>query len=135
MGFAYFNNQVDIDFNFNAAITTTGTSSTAFDRAVVEGSFLASVNVRSGGTNEMAISIEHSDASGSGFTAVPAAALINTDTGVPATFASVTAGGGTQTLGLRADLLKRYVRFTFSGASLTQNASAVFAFQRKYTES
>lgn len=135
MGFAYLNNGLDVDIVTNANITTTGGSSSELDLVNVEGSLLAVLSVRASGTNTMTTVIEHSETSGSGFTTVDAAAVIDPDTGVADAFDTVSTSASEQVRGLRRDLLKRYIRFTYSGTSLDQNVAAAFVYQKKYSDS
>lgn len=134
MGFVYANNAIDVDIVSNANITSTGGSSSVLDLVNVEGSLLAFLSVRASGTATMTTVIEHSESSGSGFTTVSASAVIDPDTGDADAFDDVSTSASEQIRGLRRDLLKRYIRFTFSGTGLDQNVSAGFVFQKKYTD-
>lgn len=99
---------------------------TAVDIAAYTGNnMLAWVNapVASSG-DTITFTVEHSEASGSGFSAVPAAALVSAATGAAATFTVVTdAVAVSQALGLDMSLLKRYVRLvaTTAGSSIDVN--------------
>lgn len=106
----------------------------AVDTAVYEGALLVRVNapVASSG-DTITFTVEHSEASGSGFGAVPAAALVNADTGAAATFTVVTdAVEVYQTLALKKELLKRYVRVvaTTAGTSIDVIFSSTIVGQK-----
>lgn len=115
----------------NAAISGTGGSSTAVDVSDYISTLLLHVNARTGGTGAMTVAVEHSDTSGGIYAAVSAAAIVSLDTGEPATFANVSTTAYNATLGLRKDLLKKYVRVTFAGSGLTHNVAVVLVGEKR----
>lgn len=120
----------------NAAITTTGSAtvnSTVLDTANAEGQILLIVSARASGTGTMTIGVEHSF-DNTTFVSVPAAALVDAITGDQATFDVVTTSASTQARALRTDLLRRYVRVTYTGTDLAHNVAAAAVITRKYTE-
>lgn len=119
---------------FNAAVSGTGTSTTAVDVSGYYGTLVLNVAARSGGSGTMAIAVEHSDSASSGFVAVPTDALYNQGTGAAASFTSVTTAATNQSLGLVRQKLRQYVRVTFSGSGLTQNVAVTLAGTVPYTE-
>ena len=120
----------------NAAVTSSGTNSTALDTIPYDGQAFVLVDARSGGTNNVTISITHSDVSGSGYTAVPASAIYNQDTGDAFAFAVVGASASSQRCGLNLQQCKRYVRVELTGTTLSgHNFAVVVGAQPKYTES
>jgi hypothetical protein len=128
------NDAVRVTSVFNAAVSGSGASTTGVDITLFYGVLALNIAARAGGTNTMAIAIEHSDSLASGYTAVPAAALYDPSTGAPATFASVSTAATNQTLGLVTQQLRRFLRVTFSGSSLTQNVAVTLAGSVPYSE-
>lgn len=119
----------------NAVYTTSsGGSSAELDTAPYVGNIFIDVSARASGSNTTTVTVEHSDTSGSGFAAVPASALFNPNTGAAASFANISTTAYDSYLGLNRQQLKRYVRVTFAGTSITQNVSVVAAVQPEYTE-
>jgi hypothetical protein len=109
--------------------STTAVSGTGVDVTVFLGMLYVTVNapVASSG-DTLAIAVEHSETLASGYSAVPADALLN-DTGAPATFTTVTdAVAVFQTLSLKLERVRKYVRITVTatGASISIPVSAVF---------
>ena len=102
------------------AINGTGVDTRSF----VGNNFLVYVNAPVASTADtITFTVEHSEASGSGYSAVPAAALVDSS-GAAATFTVVTdAVAVSQALGLDASLTKRYVRIvaTTAGGSIDVN--------------
>lgn len=123
-----------LDNLFNAQVSGSGGNSSELDVEGFVGNIFLNVSARAGGTNTMAITVEHSETSGSGFGAVPADALFNILTGEDGTFTSVTTTATDESLGLNRQQLKRYVRVTFSGTTLTQEVSVVAAGQPQMTQ-
>lgn len=117
----------------NANVTTTGDSSTAMDVSKFIGNAFLNVSSRASGTNVATVTVEHSEASGSGFSPVPAGALLNPETGAPATFADIAATAVNTTLQLEVTRCKRYVRVTFAGTSLDHNIAVSATAERQYS--
>jgi hypothetical protein len=137
MPYAFGVNQLDVDVLTNANVTTSGAqtvNSSELDVSGVEGNILLTVSARASGTGTVTVAVEHSYTTSTGFTAVPAAALINANTGEADTFDTWSTAASTQTLGLRKDLLRRYVRVTYSGTNLNQNIATFAVTMFKYTE-
>ena len=118
----------------NAAVTGSGANSTALDVQPYDGNIFLLVDARSGGTNNVTIAVTHSD-DNSSFSAVPASAIFNIDTGAAATFSTVGASASSQRVGLNNQQLKRYVRVELTGTTLSgHNFAIVAGGQPKYTE-
>ena len=82
----------------------------------------------------MAITVEHSETTGTGFGAVPASALFDPLTGDADTFDAVTTAATDQTLALNRQQLKRFVRVVLAGTTITQNTAITAAAQPQMTE-
>jgi ABC-type nitrate/sulfonate/bicarbonate transport system substrate-binding protein len=126
--------QVELDVLLNAGVSnsSTTTASTGKDISQLTGVMALAINARSGGTGTVTVAIEHSDALASGYAAVDADAILNYETGEPVTLATFSNGGYDVVVGLRTNLLRRYIRVTFAGTSLTQNYSVTLVAQKKY---
>jgi len=126
---------IRLDSLYNGVITAgSGANSSELDVEGFVGNIFINVAARAGGTNSMAITVEHSETSGSGFEEVPASALFNPLTGEADTFDAVTTAATDQTLGLNRQQLKRYVRVVLAGTTITQNTAITAAGQPQMTE-
>lgn len=108
---------------------------TAVDVSAYDGPILVSVAAAAASSGDtITFTVEHSEAASSGFSAVPAAALVSPDTADTETFSVVDATGAvTETLALKREHLRRYVRIvatvagngtptaTFTGALVAFN--------------
>lgn len=117
----------------NEAVSGTGGNSDVLDMENVEGNVFINIAARAGGTNSMALTVEHSE-DNSSYAAVPASALFNPVTGEADTFDAVTTAATDQTLALNYQQLKRYLRVVYAGGTLTQNIAVTAAYQPKYGE-
>lgn len=72
-----------------------------------------------GGTNTATITLEHS-VDNSTWVTVPAAAVLNVNTGTPTTFSTFSTTGTNQTVTVNRELLRRYLRVTITGTTITQ---------------
>ena len=104
------------------ATITADAQTTALDQSVLEYNALITVSVAAGGTGTLSIAVTEADTIGGAYTAVPASALFNPDTGEDDTFDDVTTTESNQTLALNLDKCKRFVR-----AELTAGTSHVVA--------
>lgn len=119
----------------NAVYTaSSGGVSSELDTAPYVGNVWIGVSDRASGTAAATVTVEHSDTSGSGFTAVPASALFNPNTGAAASFPNLSTAAYSQYLGLNRQQLKRYVRVAIAGTTITHNVAVVAAVQQEYTE-
>lgn len=136
MSFAYLVKSLDLDIVLNAGVSasSTTTATTGKDISNLVGDILIGINARSGGTGTVTVAVEHSESLSTGYSAVPAAALIDAETGQPTTLATFSTTGYDVVVGLRRDLVKQYIRVTFAGTTLTQNYVVVIAEQKKYTD-
>lgn len=138
--FSYLANQLSINSSLAVQISTAAAGAingTAVDIGELEGPLLVAVDAPlASASDTITFTVEHSTASGSGFGAVAAAALINPSTGVAATFTQVTdaAGNGLQILALNRELLKRYVRIvaTTAGSGITVYIAGYILGVKKY---
>lgn len=127
--------KIVLDSLLNAVYTTSsGGSSAELDTAKSVGDIFINVSARASGTNTTSVTVEHSDTSGSGFAAIPASALFNPNTGLADTFANITTTAYDSYLGVQRQQLKRYLRVTFAGTSITQNVAVVAAYQQQQTQ-
>lgn len=131
--FTYLANALSVNVPANTqAISSSGATTTAVDVSGAEGPITITIIVPAGGTNTMAIQPVHSITNGSGYTNVPADALLAQDTGLASTFASVSTAASVQTLVVNRELVRRYLALTLSGSSLTQTITVVITFLKKY---
>ena len=110
--------------SYAADVTPTGT-----DIAGYHGDILAHINVGVASSGDVAFTVQHNDVATSGdggWASVPAAALVNKLTGAAATFTNVTTTASAQTLELKRDRLKRYIRIFADRASGTFEITGVF---------
>jgi hypothetical protein len=116
----------------NAVFSTTGGNSGELDLAGIEGTVRLTVNDRASGTAAATISVTHSETTSTGFTAVPADALFDLETGDAATFANLSTSASDQTLGLLTQRCKQFVRVEIAGTGMTHNLAIVAAVGDKY---
>lgn len=84
------------------------------------GSVQVKVYAITGGTGTSTITLEHS-ADNSTWATVPAAAVLNYNTGAVTTLSTFSTTGTNQTVAVNRELLRRYLRITITGATLTQS--------------
>jgi hypothetical protein len=127
--------RVDLDNLFVGLVNTDPEPSAELDISKYVGNIFINVSQNAGGTDTLAVTVQHATASGGTFGAVPAAALFDPTTGNASTFTDLGATASDETLGLNRQQLKRYVRVLISDASNNDNtASVVAAGQPGYTE-
>lgn len=132
--FNYIANAVKVNNSANTlAISGTGGNSTAVDISNAEGPILIAVWTASGGTATMTITPKQSTVSGSGFTAIAAANLLDPDTGAQATFRTVSTAGDFQVLAVQRVNSQQFIRVDLSGTGLTQTVTVAIIFSQKYT--
>ncbi len=84
------------------------------------GAVLFNIYAITGGTNVATITLEHS-ANNASWATIPAAAVLNNNTGVVTTLSTFSTTGTNQAVAVNRELLRRYVRISISGATLTQS--------------
>lgn len=89
------------------------------------GAVLVNVYAITAGTGTSTITLEHSVSDSGSWATVPAAAVLNNNTGVVTTLSTFSTTGTNQTVAVNRELLRRYLRITITGATLTQ--SVVFS--------
>jgi hypothetical protein len=119
--------RVDLDNLFVGLVNTNPEPSAEFDVSPHVGNIFINVAQNAGGSDTLVVTVEHSLVSGSGFGAVPAAALFNPETGNADTFDNMVADATDQTLYLVRQQLKRFVRVVLTGASSNDNTASVVA--------
>ncbi len=125
--------RLDIIHNAGVSASSTASTSTGVDISETIGNLLLTYQARTGGTGTVTVAIEHSSDLSSNYSAVPAAALLDALTGEPTTLSTFSTTGAEVTVGLRRDLIKKYIRISFSGTTLTQNYAVALLSQVKYT--
>jgi hypothetical protein len=128
------NFNLEITTLLNAQLTTSGGNSSELDISQYEGNIFLSVDDRAGGTAAATVTVQHAETSGGSFSAVPADALFNPQTGVAATFTDLGTAGSSEALGLVKNKLKRFIRVAVAGTTITHDLAIVAAAQEKYTE-
>jgi hypothetical protein len=136
--YAYLPNQLRIEASIPAKSVSATENGAAIDISDTEGSLLVVVSSPvASASDTVTYTVQHSYNGTTGWEAVPAAALIDPETGAPDTFTQVTdAVAVFETLGLKRDSLRRFVRVvaTIAGSTVTAIVSGYIIAQRKYTE-
>lgn len=86
---------------------------------------LVNINALTGGTGTTTITLEHSNDLGSNYVTVPAAAVLNPNTGAVTTLSTFSTTGTSQTVGVNRELLRRYLRITIAGTTITQTIAFI----------
>ncbi len=89
------------------------------------GAVVVNINGLTGGTGTATITLEHSTALGSGYVAVPAAAILNNNTGAVTTLSTFSTTGTNQTVAVNRELLRRYLRINVTGTTITQTIAFI----------
>lgn len=126
---------VKLDNLFVEAQASNPDYSASWDIRPFDGNVYINVATNATGTDTPAITVQHS-ADDSTFTAVPASALFNVESGEADTFTTlVLSTASDEWLGLNDQQLKRYIRVVMTGAvSSARTISITGAGQPKYTE-
>ncbi len=83
------------------------------------GAVVVNVNGLTGGTGTTTITLEHST-DNSTWATVPAAAVLNNNTGATTTLSTFSTTGTNQTVAVNRELLRRYLRINITGTTITQ---------------
>lgn len=127
--------RVDLDNLWIGLVDTNPEPTAELDISKYIGNIFLNISQAAGGSDTLAITVQHAEASGGTFGAVPATALFNPATGAADTFDNLVALATDQTLALNRQQLKRYVRVSFAGAStFDNNVSVVAGAMPQYTE-
>jgi len=127
--------RVDLDNLYVGLVNTDPEPSAELDVSKYVGNIFINVAQNAGGSDTLAVTVQHATTSGGSFGSVPAAALFDPTTGNASTFTDLAATASNQTLGLNRQQLKRFVRVLISDASNNDNTvSVVAAGQPGYTE-
>lgn len=127
----YLDSNMNLVLLLNAAVSSTGTSTTGVSVSNYTGSMQILVSARTGGTGAVTVTVEHCDTVGGTYATVPTYALLNVETGAAATFSNISTTAYAETLVLQKEYCKRYVRVTLAGTSLTHNVAIVLAATEK----
>lgn len=137
--FSYVANQLQVSASLlvqNSTAAAGAVNGTGVDIGELEGPLAVTVNAPvASASDTITFTVEHSD-DDSTYGAVGADALVNPSTGAAATFTQVTdANAVFETLALKRDRLKRYVRVvaTTAGSSIDVNFAAYIIGLKKYT--
>ena len=127
--------RVDLDNLWVGLVNTDPEPSAELDVSKYVGNIFLNVAQNAGGSDTLAVTVQHSLVSGSGFGAVPASALFNLETGDADTFTDLGATASDESLGLNRQQLKRYVRVLISdAANFDHTVSVVAGAMPGYTE-
>jgi len=127
--------RVDLDNLFVGLVNTDPEPSAELDVSKYVGNIFLNVAQNAGGSDTLAVTVEHSLTSGGTFAAVPAAALFNPSTGEADTFTDLGATASDETLYLNRQQLKRFVRVQIDdAANFDHTVSVVAGAQPGYTE-
>lgn len=139
MAFVYPANQLEIQASLKVQVSTAAAGAingTGVDIGEYEGNILVMVNAPvASASDTVTFTVEHSESLSTGYGAVPAAVLVNPDTGEADTFTVVTdAIPVFETLALKRERLKRYVRVvaTTAGGTISVSFAAFIIAQKKY---
>lgn len=129
--FNYLINALEIKaISQDQSISTTGADGTNWvDISYAEGPIVLLLS-DAGGTAAMTVTVQHS-ADQSTVATVPAASLVDASTGLATTIAAISTTAVFKAYGLNRELLRRYVRVTYSGTGLTHTVTALLLFQKK----
>jgi len=119
--------RVDLDNLYVGLVNTNPEPTAELDVSKYVGNIFINVAQNAGGSDTLVVTVLHCATSGGSFTAVPASALFNLETGNADTFTSLAATASDETLGLNRQQLKRYVLVNFAGASNNDNTVSVTA--------
>lgn len=129
--------QIARSLNAQRATSAAAVNGTGVDISALEGPIFVHVNAPvASSADTVTFTVEHSEASGSGYAAVSSAILVSPSTGDPATFTIVTdAVTVDESLILIRDRLKRYVRVvaTVAGTSPDVTFTGLVIGQKKYS--
>lgn len=89
------------------------------------GAVVVNINALTGGTGTTTITLEHSTVLGSGYVTVPAAAVLNNNTGVVTTLSTFSTTGTNQTVAVNRELCRRYLRINITGTTITQTIALI----------
>jgi hypothetical protein len=109
--------RVDLDNLWVGTVDTDPEPTAELDVSKYVGNIFINVAQIAGGSDTLAVTVQHSLTSGGTFAAVPAAALFNPETGNADTFTDLGATASDETLYLNRQQLKRYVRVLISDAA------------------
>ncbi len=138
MGFAYLANEIEVKASLRVqAGVSTSQNGTGVDIGDYEGPILVVVDGPvASASDTVTFTVEHSESSGSGYTAVSASALVDPSTGDADTFTQITdAVAVFETLALKREALKRYVRIvaTLAGGTISVAFAGYIIGQKKNT--
>lgn len=120
--FTYLGDMLQTTQLLNQTVSSTGVSSSGVDISGLVGPISFLLAARAGGTNTATPVLEHS-ADNSTWATVPAAAIMS-QVGAATTLTAWSTSASRQELVLNRELLRRYVRLTISGTTLTQEVYA-----------
>lgn len=109
------------DTILNGQLTTSGGSSSEIDQAKLDGELSLNVHDRAGGTAAATVTVEHSHTTSTGFTDIPADALVDPETGEAATFDNLSTSLSDQRLIVKLDRCRRFIRVTVAGTSISHD--------------
>lgn len=128
----FLSNDLAVTWLTNAAVSGTA-SSAAIDTTNLVGNVFVAINCRASGTGTSTLTLEHSDSESTGYEAVPADGIVSLTTSLPVTVSALTTAASNQTVALRRDYIRRYVRIGYAGGT-THNVAAIAGGLKKYTE-
>lgn len=88
------------------------------------GAVVVNINALTGGTNTATATLEHSS-DNSTWVAVPAASILNNNTGAVTTLSTFSTTGTNQTVAVNRENLRRYLRVNITGSTLTQTIAFI----------
>ncbi len=134
--FTYLPNTVEVKNTIIPATVTTSSAAvngTAIDLAQYDAAVLVSlyVSILSAGT--AVVTVEESSTGSSAWTTIAASAIVDPDTGTATAFTTPGAAIVNQTLAVKKETLKRYLRVTITPTGATGSFTAfVTGFKRNY---
>ena len=127
--------RVDLDNLWVGTVDTDPEPSAELDVSKYVGNIFLNVSQIAGGSDTLAITVEHSLTTGGTFGVVPASALFNPTTGDADTFTDLGATASDETLALNRQQCKRFVRVQIDdAANFDHIVSVTAAGQPGYTE-
>lgn len=105
-----------------------GGSTTGLDISPAIGDIFLMIDDRAGGTAAATLTVEHSDSLSTGYTTVPASAIVSVPTGQPFAFANLSTAASNQKAAINRQQLRKYLRVTTAGTTITHNLAMTISY-------
>lgn len=119
--------RVDLDSLWIGTVNSNPEISAELDVNQYVGNIFINISQTTGGSDTLAITVQHATSSSGSFGTIPASALFNPESGDADTFTDLGATASDETLALNRQQLKRYVLISFADASNFDHVVSVVA--------